>query len=99
MLQKDLPSARIMTFNYDSVWFGEKPTRLTIDGVATNLLDQLQMERSVGPISPHLQVLPLTVLDRTALTVPSSSLLTALEAWSSSAHLPWPRRGNTTTSA
>lgn len=48
MLQKDLPNARIMTFNYDSVWFGDKPTRLTIDGVATNLLDQLQMERSVS---------------------------------------------------
>jgi hypothetical protein len=57
MLQKDLPNARIMTFNYDSVWFGDKPTRLTIDGVATNLLDQLQMERSVSPTSLHPQAL------------------------------------------
>lgn len=49
MLQADVPNARILTFNYDSIWFGNTPVKLTLDGVATNLLDQLQMNRADCP--------------------------------------------------
>lgn len=45
MLQADVPNARIMAFNYDSIWFGDTPIKLTLDGVATSLLDELQRNR------------------------------------------------------
>ncbi|ROV88121.1 hypothetical protein VMCG_10440 [Cytospora schulzeri] len=45
MLPSAVKDARIMTFNYDSVWFGDAPTRQTLDGVATTLLREIKKKR------------------------------------------------------
>lgn len=47
MLPAVLPRARIMAFGYDSVWFGDSATRQTLEGVASNLLRELERKREV----------------------------------------------------
>ncbi|KAH8650059.1 hypothetical protein BX600DRAFT_442145 [Xylariales sp. PMI_506] len=58
MLPRDVPKARIMTFGYDSVWFGDNPTRQTIDGVARKLLEALTTKRD-GDEDPQFLTRPI----------------------------------------
>ncbi|KAH8195586.1 hypothetical protein TruAng_010242 [Truncatella angustata] len=46
MLPKDLSKARIMTYGYQSCWFGEQAVRQSLENVATKLLKSLCEERS-----------------------------------------------------
>ncbi|KAH6689853.1 hypothetical protein F5X68DRAFT_254489 [Plectosphaerella plurivora] len=52
MLPSALPTSRILSFGYDSVWFGEKSSKQTLDGVATKLLRGLRVERENCPHRP-----------------------------------------------
>jgi len=45
MLPAALPKARIMTFGYESYWFGDDAVRQSVDGVAAKLLEALCDER------------------------------------------------------
>ncbi|XXG99884.1 NAD-dependent isocitrate dehydrogenase [Hypoxylon texense] len=45
MLPNALPKARIMTFSYESYWFGENAIRQSLAGVATKLLRAFSEER------------------------------------------------------
>ncbi|KAJ5679285.1 hypothetical protein N7462_007529 [Penicillium macrosclerotiorum] len=47
MLPSKFPSARIMTFGYESNWFGEDAVRIDLDSVADNLLEELIDARKV----------------------------------------------------
>lgn len=52
MLPKDIPEARIMTFNYNSVWFGDNAVKQSLESVATKLLRALLAKRKVCCCSP-----------------------------------------------
>lgn len=54
MLPKVFPKARIMTFGYDSVWYGKAPPKLSLKGVATKVLIDLKKHRkvSISPVMP-----------------------------------------------
>lgn len=45
MLPAELPKARIMTYGYESYWFGENAVRTSIDGVARMFLKDLRFQR------------------------------------------------------
>lgn len=45
MLPSSLPRARIMTYGYQSYWFGDDAVRISIEGVATSLLQDLDEKR------------------------------------------------------
>ncbi|KAE8442032.1 hypothetical protein EG329_003889 [Mollisiaceae sp. DMI_Dod_QoI] len=45
MLPAALPKARIMTYGYESYWFGEHAVRKSVNGIATKLLQALCGER------------------------------------------------------
>lgn len=57
MLPARLPRARIMTFGYDSAWYGPNAIRQNLDGLGKKLLKDLEMEREV-------RTLPRLVLDK-----------------------------------
>lgn len=48
MLPKKIPHGRIMTFSYDSIWYGEGAGKHTVEQVAQTLLLDLQEERFVS---------------------------------------------------
>ena len=52
MLPKVCPRARIMTFGYDSQWFGDAATKQDLTSVSNNLLLSLTIERSKCPDRP-----------------------------------------------
>ncbi|KAK7935970.1 hypothetical protein PG985_001465 [Apiospora marii] len=56
MLPSELPTARIMTYNYESYWFGDDAVRTSICGVATSFLQDHNYERS------HCQERPLLLV-------------------------------------
>jgi len=47
MLPQELPSARIMAFAYNSVWYGDDAVKQSLEGVANSLLLQLGEQRAV----------------------------------------------------
>lgn len=47
MLPSKLPTARIMTFGYDSIWFGKDPVKTSLPSIARSLLAALQYNRKV----------------------------------------------------
>lgn len=48
MLPSEFPKARIMTYGYDSVWYGEAPPRQSLDDIATEVLMELVQAREVS---------------------------------------------------
>jgi len=48
MLPADVPNARIMTFNYDSNWYGEEAVKVRLDHVANKLRRLVERERRVS---------------------------------------------------
>ncbi|CAG7561103.1 unnamed protein product [Fusarium equiseti] len=46
MLPQELPSARIMAFAYNSVWYGDDAVKQSLEGVANSLLLQLGEQRA-----------------------------------------------------
>lgn len=53
LLPKAFPKARIMTFGYDSVWYGEAPPRQSMNGIAKKVLEGLNEERKVSLFTAH----------------------------------------------
>lgn len=47
MLPKAVPSARILTYNYNSVWYGVGATKQSLDDVANDMLTDLERHRKV----------------------------------------------------
>jgi hypothetical protein len=47
MLPANVPNARIMTFNYDSNWYGDEAVKVRLDHVANNLRRQVERQRRV----------------------------------------------------
>lgn len=47
MLPKQFPHARIMSFGYDSFWFGDAPVRNRLSGLAVDVLKELGRFRKV----------------------------------------------------
>lgn len=47
MLPREFPNARIMSFGYDSYWFGDAPTRNRLSGIADAVLKELGRFRKV----------------------------------------------------
>jgi hypothetical protein len=47
MLPRQLPMARIMSFGYESQWFGDNAIRISLSSVADDLLGDLQGARKV----------------------------------------------------
>ncbi|KAK7963486.1 hypothetical protein PG988_010460 [Apiospora saccharicola] len=56
MLPKQLPRARIMTYGYQSYWFGDDAVNISIEGVASSLLQDLDDAREDCPERPLLLV-------------------------------------------
>lgn len=56
MLPAKLPRARIMSYGYQSYWFGDDAVKTSIDGVATKLLQDLKYERKLCRDRPLLLV-------------------------------------------
>ncbi|KAK8119804.1 uncharacterized protein PG998_004430 [Apiospora kogelbergensis] len=56
MLPSSLPRARIMTYGYHSYWFGDDARRISIESVATEFLQDLEMKRSKCQDRPLLLV-------------------------------------------
>jgi hypothetical protein len=48
MLPAIVTNARIMTFNYDSNWYGNQAVKVRLDHVANKLRRQVERERRVG---------------------------------------------------
>ena len=48
MLPAALPRARIMSFGYQSYWFGDEAVRITINTVSGQLLSVLERERKAS---------------------------------------------------
>lgn len=48
MLPAAFPKARIMTFGYDSRWFGDAPPKQRLSGIALKVLAELRRKRKVG---------------------------------------------------
>lgn len=55
MLPKTLYNARIMTFGYDSRWFGDDPPRQRLSGVARKVLAELKRKRKVRTFTAEIQ--------------------------------------------
>jgi hypothetical protein len=47
MLPAAVKNARIMTFNYDSNWFGEDAVKVRLDNVANDFINTVNRERRV----------------------------------------------------
>ncbi|KAH7133732.1 hypothetical protein EDB81DRAFT_805040 [Dactylonectria macrodidyma] len=56
MLPHDLKTARIMSFNYDSVWIGDDAVKQSLNSVAKKLLNALRSERKDCPFRPLLLI-------------------------------------------
>lgn len=50
MLPSKVKNARIMTFNYDSNWYGLEAVKVRLDNVAYNFIDSVERERRVNSI-------------------------------------------------
>jgi hypothetical protein len=47
MLPREFPTARIMSFGYESQWFGDNAIKISLSSVAEDLLGDLQATRKV----------------------------------------------------
>ncbi|KAH7120138.1 hypothetical protein B0J13DRAFT_568367 [Dactylonectria estremocensis] len=56
MLPNDLKTARIMSFNYDSVWIGDSAVKQTLSGVADKILTALMNKRENCPFRPLILI-------------------------------------------
>lgn len=54
MLPKEFPNARIMSFGYDSFWFGDAPVRNRLSGLAVDVLKELGRFRKVCVWRKHV---------------------------------------------
>ncbi|OHW95943.1 hypothetical protein CSPAE12_05519 [Colletotrichum incanum] len=52
MLPSSLPTARIMVFGYNSIWFGKDAVRQSLDSLANKLLRELMRKREACPQRP-----------------------------------------------
>lgn len=48
MLPKEFPNARIMTFGYDSLSFGDSPSNYRLSAIAASVLQELARFRKVS---------------------------------------------------